>query len=161
MPTADIGNARASLELFHNAAQRRQPLRDQVSGIVGTEKPLRPLEHLGIMLMPANASSGAEGVGDLRLITRERPDNLECSRQKGGAIILCESKGLLRRQRVSLRGGIVVDITTCSICIEPFASVALVSVSLCSKLRGSQRTRPSHGFVKAQLVADNYERGVH
>src|SRR5260221_2791603 len=81
-----VSHRSAGLEFGLRVGEGRNPLRDQVSAIVGTEEALRTGEQAGVMFMPANTFSAAEGVGDLGNVPYGRFDDLEKAGKKDGAV---------------------------------------------------------------------------
>ena len=55
MAAADVGDARAALELRDDAVERRQPAADQVGVVAGPEEALAALEDVVDVLVPADA----------------------------------------------------------------------------------------------------------
>ena len=99
MAAADVGHARARLELLDDAVERRQPRLDQVGEVAGAEEALGALEQVVVVLVPAEALAAAEALGDVRLVLDDRREQLEGAGDEDGAVVMRERQRLLGRQR--------------------------------------------------------------
>ena len=82
VPAADIRHQRASTELRHDAVERRQPCIDEVGVVTRAKKPLGAVEESMVVLVPAHATPGLEGLGDFRLVPEHRGDDVEGARDE-------------------------------------------------------------------------------
>jgi hypothetical protein len=94
---ADVGDARARLELLDDAVERGQPRRDEVARVARAEEPLRALEQAVVVLVPSDAGAAAERLGDLGLVVDDGGDELEEPREVDGAARGCEADIMIRR----------------------------------------------------------------
>ena len=86
MAAADVGDARAALELLDDAVERRQPRADQVGVVAGPEEPLAAVVDVVVVLVPADAGAAADGLGDARRVEHRAERDLEEAGQVGGAV---------------------------------------------------------------------------
>src|ERR1700719_236420 len=77
MATADVGNGNAAFEFFANAIECRNPFVDEMGGVAWPEEALSAAEQARVMLVPADAASGLESLGDLGLIAQYGSDDFE------------------------------------------------------------------------------------
>ena len=64
MPTANIGHEGSGLEPRNDTVERREPGVDQVGDVAGSEEALAPVVDVAVVLVPAQAVSGACGLDD-------------------------------------------------------------------------------------------------
>ena len=95
MTAPDVGHACTLFEFGDDAGKRWEQVFDRVFGIVRAEEALGALEHLGIVLVPANAITCAEGGCDLGLIAHQGANDLERSGDEGRTVVLGRREGLL------------------------------------------------------------------
>jgi hypothetical protein len=98
---ADVGDARAGLELLLDPVQRRDPRVDQVGDVAGAEEPLGALEQVRVVPVPADALPGPERLGDLRLVDRGRGRQLEGAGQERRAGLVGQRERLLLAEQVA------------------------------------------------------------
>ena len=101
MAAADVGDARAALQLRLDAVERRDPGADQVAEVARAKEALGAVEQDRILVAPVEPAAGAEGLRDARLGLHRRGDHLERAGEKGRARLVGERRRLLGRQRVA------------------------------------------------------------
>src|SRR5207237_990386 len=126
VPAADVGDHGSRLELGLDAFERRDPRAHQVRVVAGAEEALGALEEVGLVLVPADAFTGAEALHDLRRAPYGGDHRLEAAEDAGGALLVRQTFGLLFAQEVATRLRVVGDVTGGGFRGEPFANVALV-----------------------------------
>ena len=157
---ADIGHRRAPLELGDHAVERRQPLADQMRVVAGPEEPLGAAEQAGMMLVPADALAGAEGLGDLGLVVEHRGDDLVGAGQEGRPALIGEHGGLFGGHVEALGGGVVGDVAGGGLRGQPFAQIAFGETGALGQLLGVGGALGER-FVDAEAVAENDQRRAH
>jgi hypothetical protein len=157
---ADVGHQRAALQLLHDAVERRQPGGEQVGVVAGSEEALAAVQHVVVVLPPAEAGAALRHVGDVRRV-EHRPDGyLEETRHVRGAVLVGERDRLLRRQRVATAGRVVLHEAAGRLGVQPLAGVALGDVGATGQLGGRQRLAVGHRPVQAEPVAHHHQRRV-
>ena len=153
---ADVGHPAALLELGLDALERRDPRRDEVDGVPRPEEPLGPFEQPGIVLVPAHALAGPEGVGDPRL----RLHGGLRQHERAGQVGVEEGDGLLFGEGELLAGALVGDVASGGHRREPFANVPLVGTRALRQVRGGGRPELAQRAEEPELVAGDHERGM-
>src|ERR1700693_2490736 len=93
-----IGDARASLELGLYAVQGRNPRTDKVCCIARPEEFLAAMKHTFIMLIPAHACAGSEGLGNPGNCGQRAEGQLEGAGKISGTVFVRQRKCLLFAQ---------------------------------------------------------------
>ena len=120
----------------------------------GAKEPLAAVVNVGVVLVPAQpvvVASSQEHVVDV--VSRAKGD-LEEAGQVGRAARIGQGGRVLGRQRVLARSGVVLDVATGGLRIEPFPGVGLPGPGGRSQLPWCDRSC-SHCGVVAQLVAEH------
>ena len=160
MAAADVGDPPARGQPLLDAVERRDPRLDDVGAVAGLEEALAAGEHVVVVLAPAEAGAGDEGLGDVLAGIRGSERELEAARHEGGAAGVGEHQRLLDRHRVAVAGGVVVDPAAGGLGAEPFADVALRGAGALGELGGGQRAAGGELAIEAEAVADHDQRGV-
>ena len=71
MAAADVGDAAARGQPLLDAVERRDPRLDDVGAVAGLEEALAAREHVVVVLAPAEAGAGDEGLGDVSRASAE------------------------------------------------------------------------------------------
>jgi hypothetical protein len=61
---ADVGDLDAALELVDDTIERRQPARDEVGVVAGTEESFTAVEYVVAVLVPADAGAAERRLRD-------------------------------------------------------------------------------------------------
>jgi hypothetical protein len=64
MAAADVCDLRAALEPVDDAVERRQPARDEVGVVAGTEESFTAVEYVVAVLVPADAGAAERRLRD-------------------------------------------------------------------------------------------------
>ena len=152
---------RAGLEFRLDPVERWNPFGDQVAHIAGPEKPLGAAEKTGVVLMPADSLSAAEGVEDGRLVANHRQGDLYSAQKIEGAVFITESGGLLGVHGKARGGGVVIDETRGRLRGEPFANVSLMRAGRRSEIGGRHRIAFGERFIQTQFFADKHRADAH
>ena len=86
MAAAHVGHGRAALELLDDAVERGQPVADQVGVVARPEEALAAVEHVVVVLVPADARRRSWPLGDARRVVHRAQRDLEEAGQVGGAV---------------------------------------------------------------------------
>src|SRR5262245_16326614 len=113
-------------KFFAYFLQCRNPFRDKVCRVTRPEEALGPAEQPWVMLMPADAPAGPERFDNLVGAAEHRHQNLEGAGDENRAPFDREDQFLFRGERVTVAGGIVLDIFGGSLTGEPFTNIARV-----------------------------------
>ena len=113
-----------------------------------------------MVLVPAHAGTGAEGVFDTAGVVEAGGDDLEDAGDEGWAFGHGKGERLLRWKRVGGRRGVVDDVTAGCVGVKPLADVALEGAGALCEFSGRDGLAVSHGLVEAEPVADQDEDGV-
>src|SRR5262249_41890009 len=132
---------------------------EQIRSVSGSEESLRPAKQTRIVLVPTHALSGLERLGDSWLCLDRGQSGFERSRQKDRAVLICQSKRLLRRQRVPPGRRIIAHIAPCRLRCQPLADITLRGARPLGQLTRSHRTG-CQSLVQAELVSDHHHRGM-
>jgi len=130
MAAADVRDLCTVFELVEHVLERRNPAGDEVGAIAGAEKFLAAAEHALVVLVPADARSGAKGLGDLGLVDIGRSDELERRRHIDGRILVRQCHPLLGIDGKAAVGGIVIDETGSRLRREPLAHIAFIQLEM-------------------------------
>jgi hypothetical protein len=160
-PASDVGDLRAALQFFFHAVECGNPTAGQVRNVVRTEKSLRTVIQVMVMLVPANAFSRTKRILDLRSIVETRRDDLKRAGKIRRAVLDGQRKGLLRRKREGAGRSIVGNVAARRVGIEPFAYVSFVSARAAGQFRGRDRPRIRHRLVKSEPGANKKQYGMH
>ena len=159
MAAPHVGDGRALAEPVRDA-HCGQPLLDEVGVVPGAEEPLAAVVHVAVVLVPADTGAAAGGVGD-PAGTGDRADgDLEQPRQERRARLVGEGDGVLGRERVAGRRGVVVHDRAGRLRVEPLPGVVRVRAGGHRELGRRERAAVGQGPVVAELVADHDEGGV-
>jgi hypothetical protein len=91
VPTANIGDGRASLELVHELSSAGSQARDKVGVVDGPEESFAPLVYVLDVVMPADAGAGLGRFGDPGRVVQRAEGHLEDPGQVGGAVVIGSS----------------------------------------------------------------------
>jgi hypothetical protein len=83
---ADVGDFGAGGQFGLDAVEGGQPAGDQIGGVPGPEEALAAREHLVVVLVPADARTGAERLDDLLLRPQRAERELERARREDGPV---------------------------------------------------------------------------
>jgi hypothetical protein len=157
---ADVGDDRAGLQLLDHAVERRQPVGDQMGAVVGGERPLRAVEQVVVVLVPADAAARLKALGDPLPAVDGGDRALDHPREVERAIVVGEHERVLDRQRVPVRLRVVGHVAAGRLGVEPLAHVALAGLGARGQPGGADRLPVGHRLVEAELVADRHQRRV-
>jgi hypothetical protein len=143
-----------------DALERRDPGLDDVGSVAGLEEAPAAVEHVVVVLAPAEARAGHERLGDVLARVGGAERELEAARHEGRAGGVREHQGLLGRHRVAVGGGVVVDPAAGGLGAEPLADVALGGAGARGELRRGQRAAGGELAIEAEAIADDDQRGV-
>ena len=160
MSAADVGDPDAGFEFLDDAVERRQPVRDQRSVVTGSEEAFAALEHVVVVLMPADAVTASRHLRDSWRVDDRAQRDLEEAGQIGRALIVGQRRRLLGREGVAPARRVVVDIPARCLGVEPLPHVSLTDVAASRQLDGRHRARVGQGPVEAELVPHHDERRV-
>ena len=141
-PAADVGDGGAGPQLVLHAVERRDPGRDQVGDVAGAEELLAAGEHVGVLLVPAQAAAGPEGLGDPRLGPQRAEREHERAGRVDAAVRVGQREGLLFGHRVAVGGRVVLDVAARGLAAQPFGDVARVGLRARGQLLGGRGPRP-------------------
>ena len=158
---ADVGDAGARPQLGLDALERRDPVLQQVRAVGEPEHRVRPVEQIVMVLVPAETVAAAEAVGHVVLRVDHRARGLEHAALVHRAGLVGQHGGVLDRQRVGARLGVVVDVAAGRLGREPLADVALVRPGALGQLGRAHRLAVGHRGVQAEPRADHGQRHVH
>ena len=158
MAAAHVRHGRAALQFLDNSVERREPFIHQMGRIAGAEEPLGAAKEAGAVFMPADAAAGSERLGDLRLVLEHGREHIEAAGQEGGARLIGQDQGLLRRHEVRAGLRLVLDVPGRGLRGQPFADITLGGVGAYCQFGRGQRLTGGEGLVEPQLVADEYHR---
>lgn len=97
---ADISDSSAGIQLVDGAIERGEPGTEQVLLVVGTKESLGTEKEVSIVLVPADAFSGAKSLRDFWLVFEAGRDNMKCA----GKVDSGQRNRLLGRKLECLRG---------------------------------------------------------
>jgi len=137
---ADVGNFAAALELAGDAVEGGDPGGGEVGEVARAEEALGSVEEIMVMLVPAHAGAGAEGVFDAVGVVEAGGDDLEGTGDEGGALLHGEGECLFGGKGVGGGGGVVGDVAAGGVGVEPFADVALAGARAAGELGGADGT---------------------
>ena len=160
MAAADVRDLPAALQLLDDAVERREPGREQVGVVAGPEEALAALEHVVVVLVPADALPALRTLDDPRRVDHRAERDLEEPRQVRRAVLVGQRRRLLRRQGVAAGGRVVLDVAARGLVVQPLAHVALAGARAARELVRGERAGAGEGAVQAELVAHDDERGV-
>ena len=120
-----------------------------------------PVEQVVVVLVPAEAVTGDEALGDVVLGEHGRARRLEHAALVDGAVLVGQHRGVLGRQAVGLGLGVVLDIAAGALAGQPLAHVALVGAGALGQLGGRDGLAVGHRLVEAETEADHAQRHVH
>ena len=126
MATADVGHRRPAGELGYDAVEGGQPVRDQVCVVGRREEAFAPHVHVGVVVAPTHAVTGACGVDDSVRVAHGSVRDLEESADERGAGFVGQRDGVFGWQFIPARRRVVVDEGSGRLRIEPFAGVVLI-----------------------------------
>jgi hypothetical protein len=155
----DVGDHGALAKPVRDA-HRGQPLLDEVSVVAGAEEPLAAVVHVAVVLVPPDTGAAAGGVRDPAGTGDGADGDLEQPGQERRARLVGEGDGMLGRERVAGRRGVVVHDRAGRLRIEPLAGVVRVGAGGHRELGRRERTSVGQGPVVAELVAHHDEGGV-
>src|SRR5271166_371198 len=113
-----------------------------------------------MVLVPADTFAGPEGIEQLVNIVGNRDRRQEKSRQIDGAVFIGQRESLFRRERILPGGGIVTDITSRCLGIQPFANVAFRRSRLFCYFGGGHRLSAAHRLVQTETIAQRDQRCI-
>ena len=160
MTASHVGDVSASLELAHNAVERRKPARDEIGVVPGAEEALASVVHIRHVVVPADTLAGDGGVNDPRRVVDRAQRDLKEPRQEGRAVGVGERHGLLRREDVAAGLGLILDVAARRLGVEPLARVSLGHVAAFRELGRGQRSGAGHRAVETQAVSHHDQRRV-
>jgi hypothetical protein len=159
---ADVGDPRPRLEPCLDPVKGRDPRLDQVGRVAGAEEPLGALPEVGVVLVPAEAVAGADGLGDPRLVLAGRGGDLEGAGHERRAGLVGQGESLLLGQAVAVGGRVVGDVAAGRLAAQPLGQVALAGAGAGGQLGRGGRAGGGQSLVEAQPVAgDDRGRGEH
>ena len=141
MAAAEVGHPRTALQLGLHAVECRDPLGEQVHEVAGPEEPLAAGEDVLVVLVPAVAGAGPEGVLDLGERLQRAQRQLERARQEDRAGGVGQREGLLRCHRVRPAAGVVLDVAAGGLPAQPLVDVARVGARPRRRARGRRPDR--------------------
>ena len=157
---ADVGDARAALELGDDAVERRQPRADEVRVVAGPEEALAAVVDVVHVLVPADAVAAAHRLLDPRRVDHRAERDLEEAGQVRRAVLVGQRDRLLGRERVAPALRVVLDVAARRLRVQPLAHVALGRAGARGQVGGRERAGAGERAVEAELVAHHDERGV-
>jgi hypothetical protein len=99
MPASDVRDARATLELLHDAVERGQPRGHQIRIVAGTKESLGAVKKTGMMLTPFHAFSAFKVFDGSSQGMEGRFHNIVGARHINGPVGIGHAQGLLGRHR--------------------------------------------------------------
>ena len=133
--------------------------------IAGPEEPFGATEQTAMVLMPADAATGAERLLDPWRGAECRFGNLEEAGEKRRAAFLGEHHRLLRLEAEHVGVGIIRDVIGRRLGREPFTDVAFRGASASGERRGSHGATVGECLVQPQPVTHDHkcrtQRGSH
>ena len=148
----------APAALLLDPVERGDPAGREVGEVAGAEEQLAPGEQVVVVLVPADARPGPEGVGDPRLTAQRGQREQERPRQVDRAGGVGEREGLLlaHRERAGLR--LVAHVAAGGLAAQPLGEVAGVAAGALGQLLGGGRAL-SQRRVEAESVPDHHPAG--
>ena len=118
------------------------------------EEAFRSLEEISVVLAPAHAPAGAEGVGDSRFGPHCRQEHLVAAQEIG------QRRGVLGRQAIAPAGGLVLDKVACRLVQQPLADVAFDGARRRRQIGRACPVAVGQRLVQAEAIADAGQRGA-
>ena len=141
-----------------DALERRDPARHQVGDVAGPEELLAADEDVLVVLVPAEAGTGAEGLGDLRLGLQRTQGEHESARQVRRSVGVRQQEGLLLGQRVDVLAVGARDVAAGRLAAQPLRDVPRVGAGPGRELGGRRRTLGQR-LEEAEPVARHHASG--
>ncbi len=117
------------------------------------------MEHAEIVLVPADAFTGAEGLQQPIDDAAGGERDLETADHEGRAFLIGEHHGLFDAQLVAAAVGVILDEAGCRVRIEPLAYVTLVGERASRELGRGLRAAGCEASIQSQLITDHDQRG--
>jgi hypothetical protein len=158
---ADVGHRDPGLQFRLDAVQGGYPGGHQVGVVPRAEETFGAGEQAGAMLVPAHALAGPERLGDLRFVYEARGQDLKAAGHEGGALLLGQHHGLLRRQREPAGLFVIVDVAGRRLSGQPFADTPLMGPGAGRQFRGGGRAQGRQTLVEPEPVAQHHRGRGH
>ena len=160
MAAADVGHLGAGLQAGFHAVERGNPACHQVERVAGPEEPLGPVKERGVVLVPAEAETGAKCLDHFRDRLELRDGDLECAGNEGRAAFDGQREGLFLAQAEAVVGRVVLHVAAGRLRRQPLAQIARIGLGPTGQVLGGGRLF-GELLVQAELVADDHRGGVH
>ena len=128
--------------------------------VIRTEEALGAGEKARVLLVPADAFSREERIGDFGHAFDRSFHGLKKTGQKHGAVLVRKRHRLLRRQGISRGRRIENHESAGSLRREPFANVSLGRFCLRGEFGRSKRPRAGHCLIETEFVADENQSRI-
>jgi hypothetical protein len=156
VPAADVGDPAAVGEPADHAGQGRDPLGGEAGGVAGAEEPLGALEDRGVLLMPGDAGTGAEGLGEAVNAGEPAAGEGGAAGQEGRRCLVGEHRGGLGRQRVPPVALPVGEEPGGGLLGQPLPQVAGRGAGAVGQFAFGSRTAVGECPVQPELVTDRH-----
>ena len=153
-PAADVGDPCSARQLLHNAVEGRDPGGHEVGDVARTVERVAPDEDVVVVLVPADALTRAERLGDARL-GAQVAEHDAARRGQVGPVRVGETELLLRGEGELRRCRVVGDVAGGGLAAQPLGEIAPVAPG---PLREVLRGRGTSGerTVEAEPAADHH-----
>jgi hypothetical protein len=138
---------------FSTTPSSGQPLLYQAASIAVAVESGHAAVQPAVVLTPRDALAGAERLEGLVLVEPHRCRNLPRIGNEHRAVLVGQHHCLFGRKFVRIAHGVIADVTSRRLRVQPFIDVALGATRASCEFLRTDRTGTRHGFVQAELVA--------